>query len=419
MKDQPSVVVVIPAYRPGQELMVLLAHLRSRDHEVILVDDGSGPDYVELFSDLGEHVHVFHHRGNRGKGAALKSGFAMVVAAFNEVDVIVTVDADGQHAPDDVDRVVAQARAHPGSLVLGARALDGAVPVRSRWGNTLTRKVFTAATGTDVRDTQTGLRACTLDLLPDLLAIDGQRYEYEMNVLLEFARRGIEIREVPIRTIYLNQNAASHFRTITDSALIYREILRYSGSSLLSFGVDYGAFAALTGALAGFGVAGIVAANIGARIISGSVNFTLNRKLVFRPTHVGAGGWGSRRGNTQGSPGVNLANGSAEDGAGSGGVRTVSGERAPLGRAIWQYAALATGVLTVNTLALAALTEFTSITPYLAKIIVEVVLFLAAWWIQRTVIFAPVRPSTPVASEPAEPIYQVDEGSAERVAVQS
>ncbi|MCD8220521.1 MAG: GtrA family protein [Ruminococcus sp.] len=132
-------------------------------------------------------------------------------------------------------------------------------------------------------DTQTGLRAFSASLIPQLLEISGERYEYEMRVLLECARRGIPIREVAITTIYIDQNAASHFSTVKDSYRVYREILRFSAASLLSFLTDYGFYTIFSLLTTHFGVPGSIwISNLSARVISASVNYTLNRRMVFR-----------------------------------------------------------------------------------------------------------------------------------------
>ena len=129
-------------------------------------------------------------------------------------------------------------RDSPGSLILGARAFSGKVPLRSAFGNKLTRFLFKQQTGVVVRDTQTGLRAFTTNLLPFMLEVEGQRYEYEMNVLLA-ASKSFPIVEVPIETVYINDNEGSHFRPIRDGLMIYKDMFKFALSSLSSFIVDY------------------------------------------------------------------------------------------------------------------------------------------------------------------------------------
>lgn len=148
-----------------------------------------------------------------------------------------TADADGQHQADDIDLVAGAAQFMRDVLVIGSRAFDGEVPLRSRVGNRLARLVFLLSTHKGMRDTQSGLRAFSVARIPELLKIDGQRYEYEMNVLLSCARSGIPIVEIPIRTIYLDENASSHFRAFRDAWSVCRELLRFAFSSLTCFGI--------------------------------------------------------------------------------------------------------------------------------------------------------------------------------------
>ena len=132
---------------------------------------------------------------------------------------VVTVDADGQHRPKDVEMVCKMAQKHPGCLVLGRRKIQKETPFKSRLGNQITRMVYMFTTGIRIYDTQTGLRAFDHTLLAELLTIPGERYEYEMNVLLACSRNKIPMREIGIETIYINDNASSHFHPFQDSSV--------------------------------------------------------------------------------------------------------------------------------------------------------------------------------------------------------
>ena len=141
----------------------------------------------------------------------------------------------------------------------------------------MTRAVYRISTGLKVHDTQTGLRAFDGTLIDKMLSIRGDRYEYEMNVLLDLARSRIPIKEMEIETIYLNNNAASHFNPLRDSFRVYKEILKFSASSFIGFLVDYVLYTVLlliTGKL--------MLSNVCARVVSASVNFTINRRNLFR-----------------------------------------------------------------------------------------------------------------------------------------
>ena len=336
---KPKRIALIPAYEPDARLTVLAKEMADRGFLVLIVDDGSGPVYQPVFKAAGNTATVLTHEKNRGKGAALKTALAWIQENLDAPYTVVTMDADGQHLPEDAERICAAAEAEPEELILGGRRFAGRVPLRSRFGNGVTRLVFRLSTGAKVHDTQTGLRAFSHRLLGELREVKGERYEYEMNVLLRWAREKRPLRELPIQTVYLDGNRSSHFRALRDSVRIYREILRFSASSFLSFLLDYGLFCLLS-LLTGR----VVVSNVAARLISGSVNYTVNRKLVFE-------------------------------------------SRAGVGTSLLQYAVLAAGILGVNTLSLWLLVTGLGLNRYLAKILVETALFAASYLVQKRWIF--------------------------------
>ncbi len=273
--------VLIPAHQPSDLLEDLVSDLlRSRPWvEVLVVDDGSGASYRERFLAVEAiGARVLRLSVNRGKGMALKTGFAHL-AAIGAAGPVVTADADGQHAVADIWRVADAVDLRPGApeaIVLGQRAFDRDVPPRSRLGNTATRLLFRIATGERLQDTQTGLRAFPATLLGWLGDVPGERYEYELEMLLDAARQGIVLRTVPIRTIYLDDNASSHFRPIRDSVRIYRPLLAFGASSIVSFVVDTVVLLALHVAMGS-----LLWSVVGARVVSASANYLMNRRYVF------------------------------------------------------------------------------------------------------------------------------------------
>ncbi|MFI7598080.1 glycosyltransferase family 2 protein [Actinoplanes sp. NPDC049681] len=226
-------VVLLPVHRPGHHLLTLAGGLRTAGgvDAIVVVDDGSGPDADQvLAAAAGLGCTVLRHPVNRGKGVALKTGFAHIAGAFPGQDVV-CADADGQHSVADVLRV-AERTAASGHTVLGVRSF-ARMPLRSRVGNTATRVLFRAATGRPVDDTQTGLRGYPAGLLGWLRTVPGERFEYEMNVLLYASRCGHPMEQVTIATTYLDDNAASHFGAVTDATRIYWPLLRFAASSLV------------------------------------------------------------------------------------------------------------------------------------------------------------------------------------------
>ncbi len=290
-------IVVIPAYEPDEKLLRTVSDLQTQTgFPIVVVNDGSSDKCAPVFASLeGESgVTVLHHEVNRGKGRAMKTAFEYVknCGRFDEADGIVTVDADGQHLIPDVLRVCEAFRAHPKALIIGGRKFTGKVPLRSRMGNAITRFVFAVTTGVRVHDTQTGLRAFGVSMIDEMLAIPGERYEFEINQLLTCTRKKIDIIEIEIETVYLNENESSHFHPVRDSWRIYKSIFAFIGSSLFCWLLDYvlllvltGVFGRLTGGV-GFTLFGKtlepkLPALIIARAVSSTVNYFLNRELVF------------------------------------------------------------------------------------------------------------------------------------------
>ena len=275
--------LIVPAYRPTKDMIPMLERfVQSPDFVPVVVNDGSGPEYDAIFAQVPKGCALLQHEVNRGKGVALKTAMAHVLKHMPECSLAVTADADGQHRYEDICRVVSVARDNPGTLVLGSRAFDGDVPFRSRFGNGITRQVFAIASGVKIRDTQTGLRAFDRACMEKFLEIPGERYEYEINMLLYAAREGIGMREETIQTIYLDDNSASSFHPFRDSFKIYACILKYVMSSLIAFLVDWCLFELLSRVNFGLGAAGnLTAAQVIARMISATVNFIINKKVVF------------------------------------------------------------------------------------------------------------------------------------------
>ncbi|SBT41907.1 glycosyltransferase family 2 protein [Micromonospora auratinigra] len=230
-------IVLFPVYQPGKQLLGLLDDLAAvaPDGHPVVVDDGSddrAEDVLVAARDRG--ATVLRRRVNRGKGVVLKTGFRYAADDHPGRDVV-CVDADGQHRAEDVVRVAERMR-ETGALTLGVRRFDGEVPLRSRLGNTLTADLFRLATGCPVRDTQTGLRAFPAGLLDWLGTVPGERFEYEMNMLLHAARDGHPIEQVPIPTRYQAGNPSSHFSALADSARIYGALLRFAVTRPLAAG---------------------------------------------------------------------------------------------------------------------------------------------------------------------------------------
>ena len=298
MLDLSKFSVVLPSLDPDEKLIRVVDGLLEYGFtDIILVNDGSKAENLHYFTDLAaahSEIHLLHHEVNKGKGAALKNAFRFFLENRPEGYGVVTVDGDDQHHPEDTKRCCEQMMAS-GNIVLGCRdfTLDH-VPARSRFGNHTTSAIFKIFVGMTISDTQTGLRAIPREQLKVLSAIEGDRFEYETNMLLAMKDNGMAFDEVKIRTVYIEENKSSHFRVIHDSWRIYKLILkhffRYTLSSIVSAVVDTGAYALLTVLLRDLvqAFALTAVAGVGARVISSLLNFFMNKKLVFK-TNVSTG----------------------------------------------------------------------------------------------------------------------------------
>ena len=274
-----KIALIVPAYHPTQDMIPMLERF-VQDPEIVpvVVNDGSGPDYDSIFAQVPAGCTLLAHEVNRGKGAALKTAIRYVLDNLPECTLAVTADADGQHTYEDIRMVTASALSHPGTLVLGSRAFDGDVPFKSRAGNAITRQVFAVASGVKLRDTQTGLRAFDRKAMELYATIPGDRYEYEINMLLYSAREGIPMREETIRTIYIDDNSASSFNPWRDSFKIYMCIFKFAASSILAFVIDFIVFRLMMAVSGGQ----VQLSQIVARVISSTVNFIVNKKVVYQ-----------------------------------------------------------------------------------------------------------------------------------------
>lgn len=333
-------IVVIPAYEPNEKLIQLTTKLIDQNLLVIVVDDGSGEKYHNIFERLS-NVTVLQHNQNQGKGAALKTAFRYIKENYGKDNfAVVTADSDGQHSPDDIVRIATRVSTDKYSLVIGVRNFDGEkVPLRSKLGNKITLKVFQFASGSDISDTQTGLRGFSGIHLDNMLAIPGFRYEYEMNMLMVWAKENRPFYELAIETIYENNNECSHFNPLHDSIRIYKEIIKFALSSVLSFCLDYIIYAFQI-----FLGIPMITANVTARVISAGFNFFVNKKIVF-------------------------------------------GSDKPILQELSAYILLAAFSLFMNTLILIGLSNGIGIGPFVGKILTEITMFFFNWIVQNKLIF--------------------------------
>ncbi|HHT15753.1 MAG TPA: glycosyltransferase [Clostridiales bacterium] len=300
MKDLLDCVVLIPSLHPDELLPKYVEELNQAGFmRVLVVDDGSGEDeqYQSIFRELNERegCRVIGYPENHGKGYALKHGINYIKSRWPDAPGIVTADSDGQHTAPDVEKVAKKMLEKPDALIIGSRDFKAAgVPAKSLIGNRLTSFFFLLLYGRRLPDTQTGLRGLPNKLWDMLLEISGERFEYELNVLINCANQKVPFETVPIQTIYLEDNRRSHFRAVQDSLLIYGQLFgnffKYALSSILSFLIDWGVFTLFDKVLAVKLFGGLFTVTVGrkiaistviARIVSALFNFTVNKNVVF------------------------------------------------------------------------------------------------------------------------------------------
>ncbi len=331
-------IALIPSYEPNEKLIDILSELSNNKFEIVLVNDGSNKKYDKIFNKCKKYCKYLSYEENHGKGYALKTGLKYIDDNYKDV-IVITMDSDGQHTVKDAINLCNIVSKNDNTILLGKRLRSSKTPLRSRLGNAITRLAYRLSTGIDIYDTQTGLRAFKSDLIPFLLAVEGNRFEYEMNMILDAPKKKINLIEEVIETIYEDNNSGTHFNALRDSYLIYKEIIKFISSSVLSFVVDYILFVIGT-----FIFKSVIVSNIVARVISSTFNYSINRNVVFKD-----------KGNIKNS--------------------------------IMKYYLLAIFILIVNTSLLHLLVNILGLNKYIIKIVIEVVLFTISYSIQKRFIF--------------------------------
>lgn len=228
--------IVIPAYKPDNTMIGLLQELKENQLPVLVVDDGSGDEFKEVFKKAEEYAAVIHSEHNQGKGAALKKGFSVLKETYPQCTNFITADADGQHSVKDILRVKSELE-QGAEFVLTVRNLSRKIPFRSKIGNDLSRWVYTILTGHYFPDNQSGLRGFGIDNIPWLLNVAGDKYDYEMNMLYTADKQSIPITTISIEAIYIDGNKSSHFNPLLDTFRIYKRLFSSAVASFIGFGI--------------------------------------------------------------------------------------------------------------------------------------------------------------------------------------
>lgn len=282
--------VVIPAYKPSQDMIPFVkALVKAGIGDVIAVDDGSGAQYHAIFKEIERTpgCTVLRHGQNKGKGAAIKTAICHYMQQKKGHVGIITADCDGQHSVKDIAAVHKAMCQQQDSLILGTREFGKETPQRSAMGNRATAGAMRLLYNIRLKDTQTGLRGIPNFMHQALATMNGDRYEYELNMLIHAKKHCVPYTLVKIDTIYFDNNAGSHYRTVRDSVRLVSQMLRgvvqYGFSTLLSGIIDVLVFTLLVKlVLGGFPAAErLFYATVCARILSSIVNYSCNRHLPY------------------------------------------------------------------------------------------------------------------------------------------
>jgi glycosyltransferase involved in cell wall biosynthesis len=271
--------ILIPAFNPDNKLIKLVSSLvKLGASNIIIVNDGSGVEFNTIFKRLEEksQCKILNHAINLGKGRALKTGLNFILSKYTNITGIITADADGQHLPEDIMKMIHGLKDNPNCMLIGCRQFEKDIPFRSKLGNVITKFLFRLMTGKKITDTQTGLRAIPTKYAFSCISLKGERYEYELTMLITAIQKNIDILEIPISTVYIEDNILSHFNPVYDSMLIYFVLFRFLFSSVTTSLIDFIVFSISFS----FGL-NIFASTLISRFVAGNYNYILNKKIVF------------------------------------------------------------------------------------------------------------------------------------------
>ncbi|MGC9516968.1 MAG: glycosyltransferase family 2 protein [Methanomicrobiales archaeon] len=211
MKTNKKIFVIVPAYNEEKTLKRVLESLISKNYYVILIDDGSTDTTPTIASeiDINGELHIYSHVINRGLGAALKTGIN--AALIKGADVIVTFDADGQHDPQDIEKIVKPIITGKADVVIGIRDFE-VMPYSKKFGNQIMNALTKIFYGIQVKDSQSGLRAFN-NKAAKLINIQSSGYGVSSEIIREIKKNELKTKEIPIQTIYTDYSLSKGTNT--------------------------------------------------------------------------------------------------------------------------------------------------------------------------------------------------------------
>jgi len=226
-----KIVILLPSYNPDDKLPKFVKSLKEAGFaEIVVIDDGSKQETQKFFDEIKQDVQIVRHAVNQGKGRALKTGLNYIKLTYaDNLLGVIAADGDGQHPVSAILDCKEAMLNNPDKLILGVRRFaKGHVPLANLMGNLITIAVFFGITQLKFSDTQCGLRGFSDQIINDMIATHGERFEYENIMLLDVRKKSIDYVEVPMDAVYIENNQTSHFNKVTDSVRIYANILQFT-----------------------------------------------------------------------------------------------------------------------------------------------------------------------------------------------
>lgn len=350
-----EVVLLIPSYEPERKFINYIRQLITAGFSnIVVVDDGSGKEYEMIFHaiDTYKECHVISYQQNKGKGFALKRGFKYILENYKNINGVITADCDEQHTLKDIINIASNTK-EENCVILGQRDFSKEnVPFNSYIGNLISTVLFKLLYGIWLKDTQTGLRSISYSILKNMIDIKGDRFEYELNMLIYCKKNNITLKEIMIDTVYENENKGTHFKPIQDSIKILkalfsdgvRFIVSSLGCTVLDLMLAFCFFDLLEhySNLSQFMV--IASSTVIARICSMFLNFKINKDIVFQ-----------KNGDTR--------------------------------QTFIKYISLAIIIMALSSLGVYGMNDVLHINNKIAKMIVDTLLFLLSYSVQRDWVF--------------------------------
>jgi glycosyltransferase involved in cell wall biosynthesis len=239
IQNQPLIIALIPAYNESKNILSVVSETRKHVGYVIVIDDGSTDETKEIAE--AANAIVIRNKRNMGKGFALKRG--IIASLKYKPDIVVTIDADGQHDPSEIPKLLDPILDEEADVVIGSRYVPGSVtdaPIYRRMGLYVLNKINKALVKTSIKDSQSGYRAYTGDVLSTILKYDSTGYGVEVEQLAAVEVSGFRVMEVPVAIRYRGLQNTSKQRPISHGIHILSAIFRIAieRKPLLFFGIS-------------------------------------------------------------------------------------------------------------------------------------------------------------------------------------